>query len=140
MGKLSKALSGRFRASCLERSDLTSGLLRQAMFWSSQKPSQQPCARIKYLFGWAMPVSVYSLLMHTCLLSPNRKAGAQDGHPPPSVSLSLSLSPTYVLGQASVLHVRLWTTAAPLGRFLSKPSDELLGQSCCIHALAGCNN
>ena len=29
-----------------------------------------------HLFGWAMPVLGYSHLMHTCLLSPSRKAGA----------------------------------------------------------------
>ena len=43
-----------------------------------------------HLFGWAMPVLGYSHLMHTCLHSPSRKAGAQDRHLPPSASLSLS--------------------------------------------------
>ena len=128
----SKALSGRFRTSCLERSDLTSGLLHSAMSWSSQKPSQQPCARIKSLV-WLGNACIGLLSSDAYVFAQSKSESWRTRQASPSLCLSL---PTYVLGQASVLHVRLWTTA-PLSVGSSlKLRASFLAKAGCIHALA----
>ena len=129
----SKALYGRFRASCLERSDLTSGLLRPTMFWSSQKPLQQPCARIKSLV-WLGNACIGLLSSDAYMFAQSKSESWHTRQASPSLCLALSpylrIRPSLCLTRKTVDNSTSWVAS------LSKPSGELLGQSG-LHPRAG---
>ena len=132
-----EALSGRFRAFCLERSDLTSGLLRPAMFWSSQKPSQQPCARIKSLV-WLGNACIGLLSSDAYMFAQPKSEGWRTRQASPS--LCLSLSPHLGIRPSLCLPCKTVDNSTSLVASSPNLRASFLAKAGCIHALDGCNS